>query len=230
MGTGINPFDEPFAAPFEAIRSHFEMEEKSKGYQSSDENVPAWVHGDDAQVSLVEEQRGSGTPVPPADHSRAGSKAIQWKRRPTQKYEDDECNCCGPMDPFLIAFRLFSIVVGLCGIAAVAANLYCFAGPIGFREIVLRTYTALFSVLIVLVEMDWRFIMIRLRLLESWFFRGFFYTFLGFVTYGVQESTDDDRFLPTPQGIIGLVLGCLGALYMLMVRVLNIETLLMHSL
>ena len=62
------------------------------------------------------------------------------------------------------------------------------------------------------VEIDWRYVMKRIRILDLWFFRGFFYFYVGFIT------VQGDSTFTQPQDIIGLAMICMGAFYVLMVR------------
>lgn len=52
----------------------------------------------------------------------------------------------------------------------------------------------------------------RIRILDLWFFRGFFYFYVGFIT--IEGDTTFNR----PQDIIGLAQLAMGACYVLMVR------------
>ena len=52
----------------------------------------------------------------------------------------------------------------------------------------------------------------RIRILDLWFFRGFFYFYVGFIT--VQGDTTFSQ----PQDMIGLAMIAMGAFYVLMVR------------
>jgi hypothetical protein len=52
----------------------------------------------------------------------------------------------------------------------------------------------------------------RIRILDLWFFRGFFYFYVGFITI------EGDTTFNQPQDIIGLAQLAMGACYVLMVR------------
>ena len=52
----------------------------------------------------------------------------------------------------------------------------------------------------------------RIRILDLWFFRGFFYFYVGFIT------VQGDSTLSKPQDMIGLAMIAMGAFYVLMVR------------
>jgi hypothetical protein len=41
-----------------------------------------------------------------------------------------------------------------------------------YKDIITRCYAIIFSVVIILAEIDWRYVMRRIRILDLWFFRG----------------------------------------------------------
>ena len=83
------------------------------------------------------------------------------------------------------------------------------------KELLLQCYDVVFCLLIVVCEVDWRFVMRRLRLLDLWIFRGLFYIFVGLQTLELQINGDVD--LDTLSNIDNMV-GCLvmlaGVCYM----------------
>ena len=60
-------------------------------------------------------------------------------------------------------------------------------------------------------EIDWRYVMKRIRILDLWFFRGLFYFYVGFITI------ENDTTFTQPQDIIGLTQISMGACYVFMV-------------
>jgi len=77
-------------------------------------------------------------------------------------------------------------------------------------DIAARSYVIFFSCLIVLCEIDWRFVMKKIRLLDDWTFRGFFYAYVGLCT--IDKSGD----LDSPEDITGISLMVLGLVYAIM--------------
>ena len=51
-----------------------------------------------------------------------------------------------------------------------------------YKDIITRCYAIIFSVVIVLAEIDWRYVMRRIRILDLWFFRGVFVGLLQIMT------------------------------------------------
>ena len=81
-----------------------------------------------------------------------------------------------------------------------------------YRDIITRCYAIVFCVFIVLAEVDWRYIMRRIRILDLWFFRGLFYFYVGFITLG-----GDNTFFMNPVDTVALVQASMGAFYCFMV-------------
>ena len=100
------------------------------------------------------------------------------------------------------------------GLATLGANAYVIATidrySLEYKDIIMRAYAIMFCVVIVLVEIDWRCVVRRMRILDLWFFRGLFYFFVGFITI------EGDKTFTDPQDIIGLIQIGVGALYIIM--------------
>jgi hypothetical protein len=128
--------------------------------------------------------------------------------------EKDDEDCCCPLDPILCWFRLFHTLSGFVGVATAGANGFVIATidsiTMDYRDIIMRSYAVLFCIVIVFVEIDWRCMMRRFRILDLWFFRGLFYFLVGFMT------VQGDKTFTQPQDIVGLVQIGVGALYVLM--------------
>lgn len=154
------------------------------------DDTPSWLYEDtipkkEETKALIVEKTKNGD-------SKSG---IKWKHPINKKIhnegdEDDEsadaaesCCCCFPSDPMLFAFQCFHLTAGLTGLAALSANIYVFSGPtISVRDAIVRSYALLFCILIVIIELDWRLIVNKIRFADWWVFRGLFYTFVGFIT------------------------------------------------
>lgn len=131
---------------------------------------------------------------------------------------EDDCCCC-PMDPVLLGIAFFHGICICLGIAGIAVNIHHIMRPSEqgrYQDILLRSYSAAFCVIMVFSEIDWRFIMRRLRLLDIWIFRGLFYIYIGLQTIdeigGVSltalSSFDDMVGLPViVAGVVYVVMG-----------------------
>jgi len=116
-----------------------------------------------------------------------GSMNMSPQQVVVNEYEDDDIECFGSFfDPVLLWFRTFHTLSLLCGLACACANLYVLSKittssiitTVSIRDISIRIYTVICSLLIVITEGDWRYIMHRVRILDLWFFRGFYYAFV----------------------------------------------------
>jgi len=101
-----------------------------------------------------------------------------------EKGFEDDCCCC-PMDPVLLGIAFFHGICICLGIAGIAVNIHHIMQPNEqglYQDIILRSYSAVFCVIMVFCELDWRWVLRRLRLLDIWFFRGLFYIYIGLQT------------------------------------------------
>lgn len=185
---------------------------------STGDEDPSWLK-DPAPAPGLELSLGIGNPF-------QGEAAIDAPRRPgavrmrrrrsyTDSDEDDnEDCCCCPQDPCLIAFTLFHFVAGCLGVASIAANAYHITQPSEgnkYIDIIQRCYVIGFGAIIILTETDWKFLMRRLKLLDLWVFRGFFYSYVGLNTLDLFSPT-----VETPECIVGFSLIVCGAMYVIM--------------
>ncbi len=140
----------------------------------------------------------SSTPKKTEDLGSPHGSSVSSSRRRTSlhspmHHSEGESTCCGccPSDPVLYWFRIFHSIAGFVGFASLAANLYVLTNPkLGLIEIVLHLYTMLFSVAIVIIEIDWRYMLSRIRIMDWWIFRGLFYGFVGFMTRELSCGCD----------------------------------------
>lgn len=189
---------------------------------SDDANDPSWLRdepitsgGNPFQISSASMGINSGNGN--TDSSEVPLRRERRRRRRSYEDSDDdnlEDCCCCPQDPCLIAFALFHLIAGLLGVAAIGANAYHITQPTeGNRifDIIQRCYIIVFSGIIILTETDWKFLMRRLKLLDLWVFRGFFYAFVGLNTLDLYSPT-----VETPECIVGLSLLACGVMYIIM--------------
>jgi uncharacterized membrane protein HdeD (DUF308 family) len=152
--------------------------------------------------------------------------------------DSDTCCCCCPSNPMLFGFQCFHFIAGLAGLLALAANIYIFTLPNLYpKDEIMRCYALIFCVLVVIIEFDWRFVVNKIRFVDWWALRGFFYTLVGFMTckivvfqqlctaylsagmctvVGITDTTVEVS--SAPQEIAGMVLAAVGLGYIVMVR------------
>jgi hypothetical protein len=151
--------------------------------------------------------------------------------------DSDTCCCCCPSDPMLFGFQCFHFIAGLAGLLALAANVYIFTLPNLYpKDEIMRCYALIFCALVVIIEFDWRFVVNKIRFVDWWALRGFFYTLVGFMTckivvyqqlctvylsagmctvVGITDTTVEVS--SAPQEIAGMVLAVVGLGYIVMV-------------
>ena len=152
--------------------------------QDRDDDTPSWLYED-----TVPEQKESTKAGKVVVDNKVAKSGVKWKQRMTTNTHADEdeveesCCCCCPSDPMLFSFQCFHLTAGLSGMGAFVANIYVFTRPhVTVKEAIIRSYALIFCLLMVATEMDWRYIVNKARFLDWWVLRGFFYTFIGFIT------------------------------------------------
>jgi len=188
---------------------------------AEDKQIPSWLLDDN-------KEDGGGTDPEPKKYAEPKNKKrirdLLQSVGSDEESEEDCCFCCHS-DPLLLSFQLFHFTSGLVGMAALAANVYAFATNLSLNDAILRAYAVLFCLLIVLVEVDWRYFVNRIRFVEIWLLRGLFYAFVALLTGGVGEKT-----AMTPQNLVAIVLGAVGVCYFLLVGLPSLlSALLFHS-
>lgn len=134
---------------------------------------------------------------------------LKWKKPSTESLNfsysnninsaDYEDCCCCPSDPVLLWFRFFHFVSTIISIATLISNITIITKPeITPIDIIMHVYAMLFCIAIIFIEIDWRFVMDRVRVMDLWMFRGLFYCFVGIITgkYGNCLVACADVFIP----------------------------------
>jgi len=130
---------------------------------------------------------------------------------------EDDCCCC-PMDPVLLGIAFFHGICICLGFAGIAVNIHHITRPHEqgmYQDIVLRAYSVAFSTIMVICEVDWRFFMRRLRLLDIWFFRGLFYIYIGLQTIDKIGGVSLNA-LSSFDDMVGLPIMVAGGVYLVM--------------
>ncbi len=139
----------------------------------------------DVQPSWVTPPKHTFTDLESPD----GSVVSKAKRRsvvrvPVESQSNDTCCGCCPSDPVLYWFRIFHCISGFLGFISAAVNVYVMISNknLSLVDLIMHAYNIILCVAVILVELDWRFFMARVKLLDSWIARGLFYGFVGILT------------------------------------------------
>ena len=89
-------------------------------------------------------------------------------------HEHEVVCCC--MDATLCYFRMFHMMCGLVVVLNFVENCIVltkdFNGRTDIRDVVMRFYDVIFCILCIFVEMDLRYIVDNVKLMDNWIFRG----------------------------------------------------------
>jgi hypothetical protein len=127
---------------------------------------------------------------------------------------NEDCCCC-PMDPVLLGVGFFHgicLCLALAGLAVNVHHLTKHSETGQTQDILRRSYTSSFCLLMVFCEIDWRFVMRHLRLLDLWVFRGFFYVYVGLQTIGVVDTISVE-VLSKSENLVGTLIAIAGVIY-----------------
>lgn len=157
-------------SPTGSIESHGKTTKFSPISHQNINNDPSWL-----------------TPSPVKNHSRSSpveSVKSNNKRRIIVQSDDKGC-CCGyfPSDPVLYWFKIFHIFSGLTGIATTLANAYVLTNrDLSFVNLVVHIYAIICCLLIIVAEIEWKYVLSLFKFLDYWVLRGLYYGFVGFLT------------------------------------------------
>lgn len=149
-----------------------------KSAYDSETHIPDWAKDrtDDEKVS------SSFQAIDIEDRAQVLGTVLQ--RHNSDESEDDiECRC-QKVDPVLCLFRLFHASATLVIVSTVISNCLILSKPpfTEIRDTAIRVFTVTFSLVLIFVEMDVRYVVRRAKFLQNWVLRGSFYAFLGFCT------------------------------------------------
>jgi hypothetical protein len=158
---------------------------KARGAAAEDKHAPSWLFDDNDDKStgssVVDPEPKKAKYAQPKNKKRIRDLLLQEHEE--EDSEEDCCFGCCHSDPLLLSFQLFHFASGMVGLAALAANVYTYASPdLNVKIAIVRAYTILFCLLIVIVEVDWRYFVNRIRFVEIWLLRGLFYVFVALLT------------------------------------------------
>lgn len=131
----------------------------------------------------------AGTPIKQTNSkpSVTGGKKVEtrhsvlWKNPGKNSEANEEDCCCCPLDPILYWFRIFHVLTGLIGFVAMITNIYALTFG-NIYNVIERCYAIVFCAMVVLIELEWQVVTARLKIMDLWIFRGFFFSFVGFIT------------------------------------------------
>lgn len=164
--------------------------------EKNDDNEPSWLREPKEDSALNSKNSDSAaelsTPIAPsnAESSRVPlpttAKKMKWKQPSTTirtvSVPEEDCCCC-PTDPVMYYLRIYHFFAGLaCFLAIIGDIYYLINNEATWHEIALHTFSVLFSVIMLAVELEIQFIVHRLLLLEQWVFRGLLYWHIGVIT------------------------------------------------
>eukprot|EP01031_Cornospumella_fuschlensis_P035646 gene35646-43234_t len=164
-----------------------------------------------SQPSWLRESPELPPTTPFNGENKSARKPLKYKApeivQPKNSIDLEEDCCCCPRDPVLYYFYLYHFITGLVGLFCIVANVSIIVDSRSiWRDKIMHSYLCLFSLVVVAVEIDFRFITSRLRLMELWLFRGLFYSFVGFGTVCASDP-DAHSFYANAIGILLCVLG-----------------------
>jgi hypothetical protein len=136
----------------------------------------------------------------------------------SEKGYDEDC-CCFPLDPVLLTLTFFHGICICLGLAGITVNIHHLTKPDEqrqYQDIIMRSYTIAFCCAMVLCELDWRFFMRRVRLLDMWVFRGLFYIYVGLQTTDTLGGALTLDSLSSPDNMVGFPTVISGLIYLLM--------------
>ena len=115
-------------------------------------------------------------------------------------------------------FATFQFLAGLTAIAGIVANFFHLTRSprddrYDYIDISKRVFLVVFCLIIVAIELDISVLTKRLKLLDLWIFRGFFFFYIALCT---ADASDSSTSLTSPENLAAVVLGLVGILYVLM--------------
>lgn len=128
---------------------------------------------------------------------------------PSADTPDDLCCCC--LDPVLCWFRFFHFLGGAaCILAFVSNTVYGQNDLASLYAIIMRLYVAVFSIVLLLIQLQMPLVTHSLALFDMWVYRGFFFAYIGLRTI----NADKEYFLF--ENVVGIFMLVMGFIYFLL--------------
>ena len=112
----------------------------------------------------------------------------------------------------IVGISIFHGACGVLGVAGAAVNAHHILRPEEqgqYVDMALRAYSASFCLVMIVCEIDWRFMMRRFRILDIWLCRGFFYLYAGLQTLeNFDFSEKAFQSSATLNNLVGLLICC----------------------
>lgn len=162
------------------------------------------------------------TPFRPDRGTPAGDTRFFPPSSPTSSVSslqgrDRSATTADGFDPVASFFRIFHVVSGCAALLCAAANVEDVLHlSEGLRGKIIHVYAALFSVMIVALELEIPFVVKRLKIFDLWVPRGLFYIFVGCLTIENSEDVDSVN-LELWQNMGGVIVIFISLLYIVMV-------------
>lgn len=156
-------------------------------------NIPSWalednsVDDDDTRsYESKDTRRNSIQPINVKwkNNKKGLSVSAEIHSGSTPKDDEEEDWRCCPSDPVLVCFQCFHFTSGVNGLLALLSNAYAVYTfhDLPINDLVIHGYAIVFCLLIVCIELDWRYIVSKVKFLDLWVLRGLYYIFVGVIT------------------------------------------------
>lgn len=163
--------------------------ENNTSNSAAKSNVPSWalednsVDDDDSRSYESKDTRRSIQPINVKWKNKKGPPVPAEIHSGSTPNDDEEDRRCCPSDPVLVCFQFFHFTSGVNGLLALVSNAYVYTlHDLPIYDLFLHGYAIVFCLLIVFVELDWRYIVSKVKFLDLWVLRGLYYIFVGVIT------------------------------------------------
>jgi hypothetical protein len=124
---------------------------------------PSWVRHNQISPKIV--------------HDRSRVLSRKQVAKIIQSEDSSNLICCC-MDAILCYFRLFHFICGIIITLTLVANCIVLSNDLhssDIKDFVMRVYCVIFCCLSIFLEINFRFVLDYIRLMDNWIFRGLFY-------------------------------------------------------
>jgi len=171
-------------------------------------NEPSWVTPN-AKVSS--NNNNNANEQPPKSERKSMLRSVLKYKKPEKLIllgSNNNNNISG-FDPILLWFRIFHLLATILVLIAGGINGYFVCKiALPLPECIIRIYTIIFCLIMILVEIEFDFIQQQMRILHYWIGRGCFYSFIGVITCKYVGIT--------LANVIGIGLTVIGIIYVIL--------------
>eukprot|EP00903_Cladosiphon_okamuranus_P020289 g18619.t1 len=178
-------------------------------------DLPGWAKGEGeaAAPSLGDKLVDEAANVKP-EESAAAAAAAEASGGDSEHGRDDD----RPTSHVLCFFRFLSVLTILLAFVVIGTNCYIIYDQyavIKARGILLRVYGVVFSIFIILGELEWSRFTKFFGFLKYWPARGLFYIFVGLITWDQTDTTSTSSY-GTYEDIVAFLMFAVGGIYFLL--------------